>query len=141
MPDTVFFMEHPIFTIALFCSLSTLIMWIATLLIFLHSLRIQGKSVTKGVSQNLALVSLVLLTIIASLSGSLLLFRTISSYPESAFEDLWSLTAFRPDPFVQALGMLYFFGIIFSELGWIVQTLQEVRTRFSRRASIPLFAK
>ena len=126
MSGTIFFMLHPIFTIALFCSLSTLIMWIATALIFLHNLRIQRKSVTKSVDQNLALVSLVLITIIASMSGSLFLSRTIPSYYENHVEDLWSrhsMPALRPDPVVQLLGMLYFFGTIFSELGWITHAL------------------
>ncbi len=123
MSGTIFFMAHPIFAIALFCSLSTLIMWIATTLIFLHNSRVQRKSVTKSVNQNLALVSLVLITIIASMSGSLFLSRTIPSYYENHVEDLWSLPALRPDPVVQLLGMLYFFGTILSELGWITHAL------------------
>jgi hypothetical protein len=98
-------------------------MWIATALIFLHNLRIQRKSVTKSVDQNLALVSLVLITIIASMSGSLFLSRTIPSYYENHVEDRWSMPALRPDPVVQLLGMLYFFGTIFSELGWITHAL------------------
>ena len=132
---TIFFMVHPIFTIALFCSLSTLIMWIATALIFLHNLRIQRKSVTKSVDQNLALVSLVLITIIASMSGSLLLSRTIPSYSENHVEDLRSMPAIRPDPVVQLLGMLYFSGTIFSELGWITHDLLS-RSNIFRGVSV-----
>ena len=33
------------------------------------------------------------------------------------------MPALRPDPVVQLLGMLYFFGTIFSELGWITHAL------------------
>ena len=132
---TIFFMVHPIFTIALFCSLSSLIMWIATALVFLHNLRTQRNSVTKSVYQNLALVSLVLITIIASMSGSLLLSRTIPSYSENHVEDLRSMPAIRPDPVVQLLGMLYFSGTIFSELGWITHDLLS-RSNIFRGVSV-----
>jgi hypothetical protein len=87
------------------------------------------------VYQNLALVSLVLITIIASMSGSLLLSRTIPSYSENHVEDLRSMPAIRPDPVVQLLGMLYFSGTIFSELGWITHDLLS-RSNIFRGVSV-----
>lgn len=129
---------HPYFTAKLLLMLSTVIVWIVTLPIFLYSL-MKGKiPKTRSTTQNLrarALVSLALATIVVAISGCIFFSKTVS-YTASQTDNL-RMAGFGPvDPFARVYG----FGVLFCEGLWIAWTIfidgpEILGKRASARAS------
>lgn len=112
---------HPYFTAELLLMLSTVIVWIVTLPIFLYSL-VKGKiPKTRSTTQNAFIVSLALATIVAAISGGIFFSKAISYSPiENTRYDLRPPHGFRPpDPFAR----VYWLGILFCEGLWIAWTI------------------
>lgn len=116
------YLIHPYFTAELFLMLSTLIAWTIFLAISLiHSLE-QDVSITKAISQNLFTALLVLITIIAAISGCIYFFTEVVYYPEPPNGGRW-VTIIPPQ---NPLGPIYGFGILFSEAGWIILGIAKI---------------
>jgi len=110
---------HPYFTAQLLLMLSTVIVWIVTLPIFLYSL-VKGKiPKTRSTTQNLFVVSLALATIVVAISGSIFFSKTISARAPSQTDNLRMVGLDPPDPFGQVYGL----GILFCEGLWIAWTI------------------
>lgn len=118
MVETPICLQHPLFMLELLSLLSTAIVWIVTLPIFLYSL-VKGKiSETRSITRNLFIVSLALVTIVVAISGSIFFSKTIP-YRPSQVDDLWVTYVNPPDPF----GQVYGFGVLFCEGLWIAWTI------------------
>jgi hypothetical protein len=126
---------HPYFTAKLLLMLSTVIVWIVTLPIFLYSL-VKGKiPKTRSTTQNSFIVSLALATIVVAISGSIFFSKTVS-YTASQADNL-RMAGFGPvDPFARVYGL----GILFCEGLWTAWTIfidgpEILGKRASARAS------
>ena len=118
MMETPICLQHPLFMLELLSLLSTAIVWIVTLPIFLYNL-MKGKiSKTRSITQNLFVVSLALATIIVAISGSIFFSKTIP-YRPSQIDGRWVSYFDPPDPFGQVYGL----GVLFCEGLWIVWTI------------------
>lgn len=118
MMETPICLQHPLFMLELLFLLSTAIVWIVTLPIFLYSL-MKGKiSKTRSITQNLFVVSLALVTIVVAISGSIFFSKTIP-YRPSQVDGLWVSYFDPPDPFGQVYGL----GVLFCEGLWIAWTI------------------
>jgi len=128
MPETPVYLQHPLFMLELFSLLSTVIVWIMAMLISLYILVIQKMPIIRCASRNLFLVSLVSITIVVAVSGSLFFSKTIP-YRPNKLNDLWVDYFDPPDLF----GQLYGFGILFCEGAWLVYAMFHAHLRRFRK--------
>jgi hypothetical protein len=94
MPETPVYLQHPLFMLELFSLLSTIIVWIMAMLISMYILVIQKMSIIRCASRNLFVVSLVSITIVVAVLGSLFFSKTIP-YRPNKLDDL-SVDYFDP---------------------------------------------
>jgi len=118
MQGTPVYLQHPLFTLELFSLLSTVIVWISAMLIYLYSMVKQKKSIIRSITQNLFMVSLAFITTVVAISGSIFFSKTTPFLPNK-LNGLWVDYGVTLDPF----GQLYGFGILFCEGAWIAYTI------------------
>ena len=128
MPGTPVYLQHPLFMLELFSLLSIVIVWIVAMLISLYILVIQKMSKIRCTSRNLFVVSLVSITIVVAISGSVLFSKTIP-YRPNKLDDRWVDYFDPPDLF----GQLYGLGILFCEGAWLVYAMFYAHLRRFRK--------
>lgn len=117
------YLADPLFTLELFSMVSTGIVWVMTGLISLHSLRKLRMPITRSITENLFVISLVFVTIVVTILGSMFFSRTVPDYLISSNRHLTLYALDGHDP----LFVLYFFGTLFCEGAWIIQELPKLK--------------
>jgi len=125
---TPVYLQHPLFMLELFSLLSTVIVWIMAMLISLYVLVIKKMSIIRCASRNLFVVSLVSITIVVAISGSVFFSKTIP-YRPNVLNDLWVEYFDPPD----LSGQLYGFGILLCEGAWLVYAIFRANLRRFRK--------
>lgn len=126
LEEMPFYLIHPYFTAEFFFMLSTLIVWTISLVVSLiHSLE-QGVPKIKAASENFSTVLLLFITIIAAIFGCIYFFKVVY-YPEPHISDLWMDDWLVSPP--NLLAVIYCFGVLFSEAGWIILGIAKILKR------------
>ena len=131
---TPLYLIHPFFTVEMFLSSSTALVWIMVALISLYTLRKQKIALTKSAVLNWLIVALAAATVLTAVSGCIL-YSQIIRFEERYYDEIRDMRAVPPpNPF----GIIHGFGILFCEPTWIMigvfKFLDHLKKRYGKWA-------